>query len=70
MEVQKVSWCAASGTCIGIIRARDVLTDEVHIYVGIGDGLSEEADIAKILAHGNKYELDVFLRMIGEITKN
>lgn len=64
MEVLKVSWSTSMGSCIGFIKARDVLTDEVFIYVGVGDGVSEQADIAKILAMGNKYEVETFLHMI------
>lgn len=64
MEVLKVSWCTNLSSCIGIIKARDVVTNEIFIYIGVGQGISEEADIAHILAYGTKYELEVFKSMI------
>lgn len=55
MEIIKANWYTTmSKKCTGIIKARDILTNEIHYYIGVGDGESEEADIAKIIAYGTK----------------
>lgn len=62
MEVIKANWyTTCSEKCAGIIKARDVLTDEIHYYIGVGDGKSEEADIAKVLAYGTKFTESEFM---------
>ncbi len=66
MEVLKVSWTNTMSECIGIIKARDVMTDEIYVFTGVADGLSEQADTAKILAQGSKMTLKMFLiSMLG-----
>ena len=66
MEVLNVAWTTTMDGCIGIIKAKNVMTDEILVYIGIGEGKSEEADVAHILAYGDKMSLEVFLKsMLG-----
>ena len=62
MEIIKANWYTTmSKKCTGIIKARDILTNEIHYYIGVGDGEPEEADIAKIIAYGTKLTESEFM---------
>lgn len=61
MKVLDVLWIGNYGiNIVGIIKAQDVITKEIKFYVGTGKGESEEADIAIILAGGQKYSKENF----------
>lgn len=48
----------------GIIKARDLITNEIKIYMGEGEGLDEQTDIYHIVSFGTKYTPDSFRQLI------
>ena len=68
MKVLKVLWVGNFGVNIlGIIKAQDVVTEEIKFYIGTGKGISEQEDIASILAGGQKYTKDQFKNIYKEL---
>lgn len=48
----------------GIIKGKDVITNEIKIYMGQGYGFSEKDDIQKIVSLGIKHNPDEFIKLI------
>jgi len=41
--------------CAGIVKTRDIITNEIKFYVGFGYGVNPNMDIEKIVRFGLKY---------------
>lgn len=68
VKVLKVLWVGNFGkNALGIIKTQDVVTEKVKFYIGIGKGISEQEDIALILAGGQKYTEDQFKNIFKEL---
>lgn len=64
--IEKV-WHTTNDGVIGIIKCRDNITNQIKVYVGIGGGSDEKADIEKIVKFGSpvyKRELELLMRDI------
>lgn len=67
MKVLKVLWVGNFGeNKLGIIKAQDVVTEEMIYYIGIGKGKCEQEDIALILEGGQKYTEGQFKEIFKE----
>ena len=55
---------------LGIIKARDKVTNEIKIYIGEGDGLDIQTDIYHIVSFGTKYTPESFKKLIDWLGGN
>lgn len=60
LEVMATKWYNK----LGIIKAKDKITNEIKIYIGEGWGFDEKQDIQHILAWGTKYTTEDFKELI------
>lgn len=51
---------------IGIILAKDDVTDKYKSYIGIGEGSDEEADTKYISQHGKPFPTNAALELFGK----
>jgi len=58
-------WFTGPKGCVGVVFAFDRVTDIYHGYIGVGDGLNEDADIRDIINHGCRLRQSETLAMIG-----
>ena len=62
MKINDVFWFTpATGECIGIVYGTDDVTGERKAYIGVGNGINEEEDIALIAKTGAKFILGVYM---------
>ncbi len=45
---------------LGIIKTKDITTNEIKIFIGEGYGFDEQQDIKHIIDWGTKYTIDSF----------
>ena len=50
--------------CMGIIKARDTVTDELKFYIGCGRGVDPCLDTNLIVRHGTKYTRQTFAELL------
>lgn len=60
LEVMATKWYGK----VGIIKAKDKITNEIKIYIGEGWGLDEQQDIQNVLAWGTKYTPESFKELV------
>lgn len=49
---------------LGIIKAKDKITNETKIYIGEGEGLDVQTDIYRIVSFGTKHTPESFNQLI------
>lgn len=69
MKIENKWWFTpGQGPCIGVVS---VVNDvgERRLYIGTGDGLSEEADARKIAAWGTRVHKDMLEAMLEKLNE-
>lgn len=60
-------WGWKREVCVGIIKAKDTITDEIHYYVGQVKGEDYKEDVASILGWGTKYTEEEYKSFLERI---
>ncbi len=70
MKIINVHWFTTMyAHTIGIVLGVDEITKKQKAYIGLGDGVSEEADKEKIAQGGSPFPIDVALKLFTEDRK-
>lgn len=68
MKILNTIWFSGL-KCVGIVLCVDEITREHKAYIGVGEGISEEADIRHIAEHGSPVHLPSAKRLIEHLTE-
>ena len=65
MKALGVQWFASRRTVIGLVKAKDEVTDEIKFYLGTAVGADEEDDIRLIMEQGSKIISKDLIKFLG-----
>lgn len=65
-EVIKIYWMNTMKGSMGMIKAKDVNTGEIKIFIGRANGFDETLDIRNILDYGHKLPIESMKRFLEE----
>ncbi len=64
MQITNVHWFTTMHAhTIGIVIGVDKITKKQKAYIGLGDGVDEEADKKRIAHYGSPFPLDAALKL-------
>jgi len=74
-RVLAAEWFTAQGgpdpvrdfVCLGMVAAMDMSTGKPCVYFGVGHGLDQAADIARIIKYGSKVSPERFQHFFGRM---